>query len=141
MPRATWHLAREMSAKLRRRKANVKTRASANSRRRSGVMTTAGATSSAGLRLASEGGSTAPSTCSRRGRLFAATVNRSPHTPSFSPPSVSLSVLTEESALPSFREEELLIELRHVALDLKIPANQLLEEAIQDWLRKHSGKR
>ena len=31
--------------------------------------------------------------------------------------------------------EDLLTELRHVALDLKRPANQLLEEAIQDWLK------
>ncbi len=31
--------------------------------------------------------------------------------------------------------EDLLIELRHVALDLKRPANQLLEEAIQEWLK------
>ncbi len=37
--------------------------------------------------------------------------------------------------------EELVTELRHAALDLKIPANQLLEEAIQDWLRKYSEKR
>ncbi len=31
--------------------------------------------------------------------------------------------------------EDLLTELRHVALDLKRPANQLLEEAIQAWLK------
>ncbi len=31
--------------------------------------------------------------------------------------------------------EDLLTELRHVALDLKRPANQLLEEAIQGWLK------
>jgi len=37
--------------------------------------------------------------------------------------------------------EELVTEVRHAALDLKIPANQLLEEAIQDWLRKYSEKR
>ena len=37
--------------------------------------------------------------------------------------------------------EELLTELRHVALDLKRPANQLLEEAIQDWIKKYREKR
>ena len=37
--------------------------------------------------------------------------------------------------------EELVTELRHAALDRKIPANQLLEEAIADWLRKHGEKR
>ena len=36
--------------------------------------------------------------------------------------------------------EELVIELRHAALDEKIPANQLLEEAIKDWLKKYSEK-
>ena len=29
---------------------------------------------------------------------------------------------------------------RYAALDLKIPANQLMEEAIDDYLRKHSEK-
>ena len=37
--------------------------------------------------------------------------------------------------------EELLTELRHAALDLKRPANQLLEEAIQEWLKKYRDKR
>ena len=36
--------------------------------------------------------------------------------------------------------EELVTELRHAALDLKIPANQLMEEAIEDWLKKYSQK-
>ncbi len=33
--------------------------------------------------------------------------------------------------------EELLTELRHEALDLKIPANQLIEKAIEDLLKKY----
>jgi hypothetical protein len=37
--------------------------------------------------------------------------------------------------------EALVIELRHAALDLKTPANQLLEEVIQDWLKKYREKR
>ena len=37
--------------------------------------------------------------------------------------------------------EALVTELRHAALDLKVPANQLLEEAIEEWLRKHGEKR
>ena len=36
--------------------------------------------------------------------------------------------------------EALLTQLRHAALDLKQPANQLLEEAIQDWIKKHGEK-
>ncbi len=36
--------------------------------------------------------------------------------------------------------EELITELRHAALDLKIPANQLLEEAIEEWLKRYSQK-
>jgi hypothetical protein len=36
--------------------------------------------------------------------------------------------------------EDLLIELRHVALDRKRPANQLLEEVIQDWLKRERKK-
>ncbi len=36
--------------------------------------------------------------------------------------------------------EELVTEIRHAALDLKIPANQLMEEAIEDWLKKYSQK-
>ena len=36
--------------------------------------------------------------------------------------------------------EELVTEIRHAALDLKIPANQLLEEAIEEWLKKYSQK-
>ena len=31
--------------------------------------------------------------------------------------------------------EDLLIELRHMALDLKRPANQLVEDAIHAWLK------
>lgn len=37
--------------------------------------------------------------------------------------------------------EELVTELRHAALDLKIPANQLLEEAIEEWLKKYGERR
>ncbi len=37
-------------------------------------------------------------------------------------------------------KEELVIELRHAALDLKIPANQLMEEAIEEWLKKYRQK-
>jgi len=37
--------------------------------------------------------------------------------------------------------EELLTQLRHVALDLKRPANHLLEDVIKDWLlRYREGK-
>ncbi len=36
--------------------------------------------------------------------------------------------------------EELVTELRHAALDLKIPANQLMEEAIEEWLKKYRQK-
>ncbi len=36
--------------------------------------------------------------------------------------------------------EELVTELRHAALDLKIPANQLLEEAMEEWLKRYSQK-
>ncbi len=36
--------------------------------------------------------------------------------------------------------ENLLTDLRHAALDLKRPANQLLEEAIQDWIKKYREK-
>ena len=36
--------------------------------------------------------------------------------------------------------EDLVTELRHAALDLKIPANQLMEEAIEEWLKKYSQK-
>jgi hypothetical protein len=32
--------------------------------------------------------------------------------------------------------EDVLMELRHIALDRKQPANQLLEEVIQDWLKR-----
>ena len=38
-------------------------------------------------------------------------------------------------------DERLVIDLRHVALDQKRPANQLFEEAIEDWLKRHSPKR
>jgi hypothetical protein len=37
--------------------------------------------------------------------------------------------------------EDLLTELRHVALDKKQPANQLIEEAIGEWLRKQAGSK
>ena len=33
--------------------------------------------------------------------------------------------------------EELLTKLRHVALDLKRPANHLLEDVIKDWLMRY----
>ncbi len=33
--------------------------------------------------------------------------------------------------------EELLTELRHAALDLKRPANQLLEEAIENFIKNY----
>ncbi len=36
--------------------------------------------------------------------------------------------------------EELVTKLRHAALDLKIPANQLMEEAIEEWLKKYRQK-
>ncbi len=36
--------------------------------------------------------------------------------------------------------EELVTKLRHAALDLKIPANQLMEEAIENWLKKYSQR-
>lgn len=38
-------------------------------------------------------------------------------------------------------DEELITELRHAALDEGRPANQLLEEAIHDWLKKTRDKR
>jgi len=38
-------------------------------------------------------------------------------------------------------DEKLITELRHAALDEGQPANQLIEEAIQDWLRRHADKR
>lgn len=34
-----------------------------------------------------------------------------------------------------------MLEIRHAALDLKTPANQLLEAAIECWLKRHAGKR
>lgn len=37
--------------------------------------------------------------------------------------------------------EELLTELRHIALDRKIPANQLLEVAIEDLVKKYREKK
>ncbi len=37
--------------------------------------------------------------------------------------------------------EELVTELRHAALDLKIPANQLLEDATEEWLKKYGERR
>lgn len=37
--------------------------------------------------------------------------------------------------------EELLTELRHLALDRKQPANQLLEVAIEEFLKKHGSKK
>ena len=37
--------------------------------------------------------------------------------------------------------EELVTELRHAALDRKIPANQLIEEAIEEWLKKYGRNR
>ncbi len=33
------------------------------------------------------------------------------------------------------------MELRHIALDRKQPANHLLEELIQDYLKKHGAVR
>ena len=53
----------------------------------------------------------------------------------------------KQKAKPSRRlfglrlREELVTKIRHAALDLKIPANQLLEEAIEDWLKKYSERR
>jgi hypothetical protein len=35
--------------------------------------------------------------------------------------------------------EDLLTELRHVALDKRQPANQLIEEAMSEWLKKYAG--
>ncbi len=37
--------------------------------------------------------------------------------------------------------EELVTDLRHAALDRKIPANQLIEEAIEEWLKKYGRNR
>ena len=37
--------------------------------------------------------------------------------------------------------EELLTELRHIALDRKMPANQLLEVAIEDLVKKYREKK
>jgi len=37
--------------------------------------------------------------------------------------------------------EELLTELRHIALDRKQPANQLLETAIEEFLKKNREKK
>jgi len=37
--------------------------------------------------------------------------------------------------------EELLTELRHIALDRKMPANQLLELAIEDFVKKYREKK
>lgn len=37
--------------------------------------------------------------------------------------------------------EELLTELRHIALDRKMPANQLLEVAIEDFVKKCREKK
>ncbi len=37
--------------------------------------------------------------------------------------------------------EALVTELRHAALDRKIPANQLIEEAIEEWLKKYGRNR
>lgn len=34
--------------------------------------------------------------------------------------------------------EDLLTELRHAAIDMKRPTNQLLEEAIAEWLKANS---
>jgi hypothetical protein len=38
-------------------------------------------------------------------------------------------------------DEKLITELRHAALDEGRPANQLLEEAIQEWLKRFREKR
>lgn len=38
-------------------------------------------------------------------------------------------------------DEKLITELRHAALDEGRPANQMLEEAIQEWLKKFREKR
>jgi predicted transcriptional regulator len=38
-------------------------------------------------------------------------------------------------------DEDLVTGLRHIALDLRRPANQPHEEAIQDLLKKHREKR
>jgi hypothetical protein len=35
----------------------------------------------------------------------------------------------------------LLTELRHVALDKKQPANQLIEEAVGEWLKKYRERK
>ncbi len=37
--------------------------------------------------------------------------------------------------------EALVTELRHAALDRRIPANQLIEEAIEEWLKKYGRNR
>jgi predicted HicB family RNase H-like nuclease len=37
--------------------------------------------------------------------------------------------------------EELITELRHAALDKKIPPNQLMEEAIEEWLKQNRRNR
>ncbi len=50
-----------------------------------------------------------------------------------------MTCLTQRPSL--FDREELVTELRHAALDLKIPANQLLEEAIEEWLKKYGERR
>lgn len=37
-------------------------------------------------------------------------------------------------------DEKVITELRHAALDEGRPANQLLEEAIQEWLKRYREK-